>query len=460
MARARGPVPQLRRPVAPGAPATTAVRRAPRVAPAPPGSLLRLSFLAFVFSIPFESADLGQPVTLSKIFGYLFLLVAASEPRTCFRRSPRAMRWFVAYLVVYVLLGIPQAGEYVGEVAVRLFTLVQMLILLWVAYNLLRRERTVNEMLGAFCLACFVLALLQLGGVTSTTQDWRDVERVTALRQNPNELAGVLALGLVALTGLVARRKRAGTRRSLVSLGAFAVIALATVQTGSRGGVLALGLGLLVFLRGSGARWSRARNALLVLAAMGIVVWISTRSETALVRWHATLETGNLAGREAIYPEAWRMFLERPIAGWGPVKHVYELGSRVADAAVDGKTDTHNLVLWLLTETGVLGLAPFAFALWLCARGALRARRGPEGVLPLALLATMLALSMSGTWQFRKLFWLVLAYALAAGSGPLVRRTARPAAQPARVPVHRGRRAAPVAQPSPGRERAARLPHR
>jgi O-antigen ligase len=460
MARARVPAPRLSRPVAPAPAAATAVRRAPRASVPPVGPLLRWSFLAFVFSIPFEAADIGQPITVSKIFGYLFLLVAASEPRTCFRRSPRAMRWFVAYLVVYVLLGIPQASDYVDEVAVRLFTLVQMLILLWIAYNLLRRERMVNEMLRAFCLACFVLAVLQLSGVTATTQDWRDVERVTALRQNPNELAGVLALGLVALTGLVARRKRAGTQRSALILAAFAVVAVATVQTGSRGGVLALGVGLLVFLRGSGSRWSRARNLILVIAAMGIVLWISTRSETALVRWQATLQTGNLAGREAIYPEAWRMFLERPLIGWGPVNHVYELGARVADSAVDGKTDTHNLLLWLLTETGVLGLVPFAFAIGLSVRGALRARRGPEGVLPLALLATMLALCMSGTWQFRKLFWLVLAYALAAGSGPLVRKAARLAVQPARIPAARGRRLMPATQASREGERAARLPHR
>ena len=63
MARARVPAPRLSRPVAPAPAAATTVRRAPRASVPPVGPLLRWSFLAFVFSIPFEAADIGQPST-------------------------------------------------------------------------------------------------------------------------------------------------------------------------------------------------------------------------------------------------------------------------------------------------------------------------------------------------------------------------------------------------------------
>jgi O-antigen ligase len=137
------------------------------------------------------------------------------------------------------------------------------------------------------------------------------------------------------------------------------------------------------------------------------------RFEDALVR-------GDLAKREDLYPTAWKMFLERPLLGWGPVNHNYELEWRLRDPRYI-EQDTHNLLLELLTATGLLGAIPFLAGTWLCMRAAWRARAGPRGVLPVAMGITVLMINMSVDWIFTKTFWLVLAYALASGS-PLVKR--------------------------------------
>jgi O-antigen ligase len=119
-----------------------------------------------------------------------------------------------------------------------------------------------------------------------------------------------------------------------------------------------------------------------------------------------------MSGRENIMPEAWNMFIQEPIMGWGPGNHIIELGSRFGRKPLD----THNGYLWVLTETGLAGAIPYFVALWLCLRSAWRARYGPEGSLPLALLVCAFLVNMSITWHFRKVLWLILAYGVASES--------------------------------------------
>lgn len=107
------------------------------------------------------------------------------------------------------------------------------------------------------------------------------------------------------------------------------------------------------------------------------------------------------------------MFLDRPVIGWGPVSYGYELGSRTGVAY----RGAHNLYLFLLIETGLVGAVPFFIALGLCLQSAWHNRGGAYGVLPLALLVLMLIANLSGDWLDRKLLWVTLAYALASGAG-------------------------------------------
>src|SRR5437016_942048 len=65
--------------------------------------IVRLSLLLFAFSIPFETVDLGVNVTVSKVAGYVLLLVALATPRICFRPMPRALGLFILYVSIYAL---------------------------------------------------------------------------------------------------------------------------------------------------------------------------------------------------------------------------------------------------------------------------------------------------------------------------------------------------------------------
>jgi O-antigen ligase len=374
--------------------------------------VVRWLFYAFVFSLPFETAKLG-PVEPPMIFGGLLLASALLQPGLFLRWPPRAFWCFVVYAYLFVLMCVLEPARYREEATHHVLLLVQLTGLGWIAYCLMIEGRVAERALLALVAACAALALLQATGIAAHRVDVGGrVERVTALGFHPNNLARILIIGLLALVGLTYGRARALLRPAYLAWGLFALMGAALVQTGSRGALIALCAGLTAFVTRGGGALTKLRNALGVLLFVAFLVWVASQSEIMRARFERTLEEGDLARREQIYPSAWGMFRERPLAGWGPISSTYELGSRLGHPEEDSK-NPHNLILYALVSTGLAGAVPLFAGLGLAALAAWRSRRGEQGVLPLALVVTVLAANMSGVWLFNKLHWLVMAYALA-----------------------------------------------
>jgi O-antigen ligase len=372
-----------------------------------------------VFSLPIETVALDAPITATRLLGYLFCLTTLLQPGLCFRGPPAAFWCFATFLGGYATLGAFQPLEYLEEVLERLFTFTQLLVLFWISSNVMRDREVVRGALLTLGVSGAVFAALQLAGVTGAA---RSIERASALGQNPNEVAGIFALGLLALLGLAYAGERGPTWLRLFGWPLYLLLGLAIIQTGSRGGLAALGAGLVALLFAGGGPRLRARNALIVLASLGVLLVVAYFSEGTRYRWEQALESGDLAHREQLYPAAWGMFLEKPLLGWGPVTHLYELGGRVAWVHWQEQhlwRDTHALVFYLVTATGILGAIPFIAGLVLCWRAAWQARRGPEGPTPLALVVVILVMNLVNTWIFLKVAWVLMAYAVAS-AGPFL----------------------------------------
>jgi hypothetical protein len=382
------------------------------------------------------------------------------------------MLWILGYVVVFALNGFFLPAEFVGAFVTRLFTLIQLLVLLWVASDLLTEERMAREVLYAYIMAATVLAfgsMLQLPGFAAGVGSVAGT-RAAAFGFNPNTLATLMALAAIMLTGLLfgaeprvhphpspalpphpdlpprrgegeqirqgggdlmptlvsSLRERTGGpsdaggsvllayAKKLV-FGALMLPLLAVlVQTGSRTGVAAFASGFVVYQLPY--RHSRPRVTALLIAALGglTLVYMVANSSIAASRWEQTLYEGNVAGRDKIALAALELMQERPLFGWQPIRFWYQLGDRVG--LFGEMRDAHNLFLHLFLEVGVVGALPFLIGLGLCGRAAWRARWGNLGLLPLALLVTTLAANMANTDLVRKHLWIVLALTLAAAA--------------------------------------------
>jgi O-antigen ligase len=395
------------------------------------GPVVRWTLYAFVFSLLFEEAPIGFRVELTAITGALLAGAALLiQPHICFRKAPAAFWCFVVYFCVGTATLAFHEALSDQDVVFRQLKFLQLIILFWLAYNLMRDERAARGALLSLIAACVVLSFLESFGLITTTEKALSKSgRMSAYGLSPANVAGLLSLGVLALIGLAYSSKRSTFQRRLFIWPLVALIGLAVVEAGSRGPLLALGAGLLVFVLNRGTVLTKLRNAFVVLLGIGFFFWVTYNSETTRPRFEATFESGHMTDRDRIYPLAWQMFLEKPLAGWGPVANTVELGNRVNAGPRYERMDAHNLILYVLTATGILGAIPFFAGTWLCLRSAWKARGGAEGILPLAMAVSILTAAMSSSGFHWKQHWLVLAYALASGY-QFVIRLERPGSPP------------------------------
>jgi O-antigen ligase len=381
---------------------------------------VRWLFLLFVFSFPFEATDLGfmtGSLSISKLGGlfffifYFFYYGPFSKKRTLPHFS-EPMSWFLGYLIIFVLNVFFVDEQFLGGFFSRCFTLTQLMVFFWVASDLLKDKKMAMAVLLTYSIASVLLALASIFQVPGFYEVVAE-GRVTAIGDNPNALAEHMSVAGVTLVGLCLHMPyRFFLRRIFLLLLALPLMTV-MVQTGSRTGVLAFIIGCLIYLL---PHWRSRRLMISIILAtlvIGATVYMVANDPDLMRRWNATYYEGSTSGRDVIYEAAFNMISEKPILGWHPIMWFYELGYRVG--LWTGR-DAHNLVLALLLEVGVVGTIPFLVGLWLCGRSAWRARVGHLGLLPLALLFTVLAAGTSGTTLVWKPQWLVLALSLATAS--------------------------------------------
>lgn len=403
--------------------------------------LLQGGLYLLVASIPFEYPDRSIPLEIPTLTGAVFLLITLLHPRRCYGRVPAPVLWFGAYLAVFLISLIAGGGDYATEAISEFVVVLQGVLVLLAATNLIQDERVARRALLALVAACSVRAALPFLGLGRTSSAvWTGGERISALGQNANSAAMILGAGLIALIGLTLMRNRKSVAALVIASLLATLMGLAVLETGSRGGLAALLGGVMVFALAANTWQQRLRNGIVAVAGITLLSLAVLRAPMMKNRLVDSATTGNLAGREQLYPALWTMFLERPVLGWGPITNTQELALRIGERERPRRA-AHNIVLELLTASGLVGAIPFMVGVGIAARSAWRARHGKHGVLPLALLGTLFLANMSSDWLASKLLWLVIAYAFASGLWRVARRP---------LPV-RARRAAILATAAGGR---------
>lgn len=371
-------------------------------------ALLRWTFLLFIVSMPIESARLAwmpDTLTFAKLFGYLFFVSAILQPGIAFRRPRAAVVWFVIYVAVVVFLSVVRPSAAATRYVLQL---VQLVVLLWAASNLLRFSSMRRVALIAFVTGVMTLAIAQ--AIAPTGDEALDAAgRVSALAENANTAGAFFALGIVA--ALAVRREYSQGRPMLRIMmpAAAGMLVIQLVRTGSRASMLGLAAGLLVYVFGSERFAAKVKAAIMSVIVAGAALYLAWTAEGVRERWTAVLERTDLSRRELIFPVSLDMIGEKLFAGWGPHEHLVELGRRFGVELLE----EHNLLLFVFAEGGLIAGVPFIVALLLTAAASLRARRAGAGVGALALLATLIVANMASVTHVRKVHWLVIAVAVA-----------------------------------------------
>ncbi|MHC1684905.1 MAG: O-antigen ligase family protein [Clostridiaceae bacterium] len=180
---------------------------------------------------------------------------------------------------------------------------------------------------------------------------------------DPNHVAAALILPLAVL--LSSDR----ISKWLFAVFAWALLGIALVLTGSRGGAVGVACMMVVALPGMrrGSRGMVIRTALVVvpacLVALSLVPGLLASLESRFSVVSAVLSGG--AGRILLWRIGWRAFLAHPWfgTGIGSFQTAFDM-TNPGYVTYSSINVAHNIYLQLLVETGVCGLALFLGLAW------------------------------------------------------------------------------------------------
>lgn len=304
-------------------------------------------------------------------------------------------------------------------------------ILFMIVFTAIRTREQATMVVGGFVAGAATAAIYGL--VFATQQRVGYGGRITGAGLDPNELASVLVAGIALSIGVAACLKhRPGLRIATLTGGGFCF--LATLLTGSRGGIVAMACMLIaaIFLAG---RW-RAR--ILVAGAVAAVVgvyYIAALAPAEIRERIASSGSGQsreMEGRTTLWEIADRMISAHPLNGVGAGN--FEVSSKHyllqpgaiyrSDVVIREPQVAHNTYLHITAELGVIGLALFGTILVFSVACAVRAgknfreRGDPSGeALAQCIAVAMIGVLVADTFisqQFNKQLWMLL------GIGPAI----------------------------------------
>ncbi len=232
---------------------------------------------------------------------------------------------------------------------------------------------------------------------------------------NPNLLAGFLIPCLAAAAGsslLFFRKKTLPLALALVAISAIILVAI--VFTGSRGGFLAIGSMLVIMFGYLGhliwyerelqtARWMKPAWLIVLLVsvlAIGGGVMSSEKIRTRVASIFAMREDSSISYRFNVYNSAMHMVRDNPIVGIGPGNSTFKLVYGLYMVPGYNALGSYSVPLEITVEQGFIGLSIFlSLLLVLILRTAL-ALDSPQLSLQQKLLAGALLTGIIGSFMY------------------------------------------------------------
>jgi O-antigen ligase len=385
----------------------------------------------FVFSIPWEKmlALPGLSIIARATGATALALTVVAVVLS--GRMRRLHPFHVAGVLFVAWAGLELLLFHQGErVPYKFLTYAQLLLVLWMIWELASTVQRARGLLTAFVFGAYVSAFET---VRLYLREAGALRRFAAGGLDANDLAMVLALALPMAWYLGLTHQQPILRwicRAYVPLGVLTV-----GLTGSRGGMLATTVALLAIpLSMVRVTPGRLMMSITMLAAAGALA-IAYTPETVIERLASTgteVEGASFGGRGKLWRAGLAVFPENPVFGFGTGGYKSAITPKLGPAA----QVAHNSYLSVLVEQGIVG---FTLYMLMFVAAFLSIMKLPtlERRLCLVILATLGLAMFPLTWEDRRPVWFVLA-ALIGLSQALIAQRRQAAWRPApavQVPV-------------------------
>jgi O-antigen ligase len=307
-------------------------------------------------------STLAKPLGLVLVLSWLLALLQDRDRPFLLRDAP-GVAWTAIALIGWAALSLAWAPA-PGTAASAVFRLLQVVVLLFIAYSAIRSGRDLAIAAGGFVLAASATSAYALASGDLVAG------RLSGGIQNPNFLAANIVPALAISGFMLAARVPRVVQVALVGTAVLNVVAL--VATGSRGALIALSATLVAAVAFAGRYRPKALATVLVVASFGLVyLAASAGSGTGGRLTDISVQASN--GRAALWRIATEMGRDHPLGGVGLANfplvepQYFQTATVLLDPTnvVGRKGDlvVHNTYLELLAELGIVGVGLFVVLL-------------------------------------------------------------------------------------------------
>ena len=264
-----------------------------------------------------------------------------------------------------------------GALQVFLDHYLKILVVFVLMMNTLTTPKRLDQITWVIVLCCgyvAALAILNYARGVNLVENGRLAGPVSGIFGNPNDLALNMVTFLPAAVVVTLTRRYSPTRR--LAAAGIAVLMLATVVlTQSRSGAVGLAAALAVLiLLGRNVRPGFAAMALVTLllaVPFAPAAFWDRMSTITDSKQDARRYTGSREARAILLQEGLDAFVARPLTGVGAgqFKNYNPPGRR------ERARETHNALLQVAAETGIVGLLAFAFLIFRAGLATVTTRR-------------------------------------------------------------------------------------
>ncbi len=356
----------------------------------------------FVFSVPWEASLVITGVGLiTKLTGMLALGLSLFAVVISGRmRRPHAFH--MAALLFVIWTGTSVLILHLPIIPKKLWTFVQLFLVVWMFWELAPSRARVLGLMTAYVLGAYVAAFDTIMLFRSHAAVLR---RFAAGAADANDLAMALALALPVAWYLSMAAAKPYVR--LVCRGYLLVGLLALGLTGSRGGMLASMVGLLIVpLTMTRMSPGRLVTAIAILGISGglAVVYVPQKLVARFATTSSEVEGGRIGGRFKLWVAGSRAFALRPVMGYG----VSGFKTAVSPFLGSQAQVAHNSFVSVLVEEGLVGFLLY-LSMFIAVFRAILRLPPLERRFGLVVFATLIVAMLPLTWEDRKVVWVILA---------------------------------------------------
>ncbi|HET9570203.1 MAG TPA: O-antigen ligase family protein [Bacteroidales bacterium] len=373
--------------------------------------LQKYTLYLYCFSINFETWDpfhTGVDFLITKVTVLLYLSATILNYKSFY--SFKGIKYFIyPILLFFSLLTFMSLKNRTSEYSTFLdISFFLNLTVLLIAINHEKREpKILLKCLYVFSFSTMLITIMFFFNIdTSYALD----NRITIFKANANEIGVVLSITMLALLSIIHENKlRLGKSRYLLYI-TFPFMFVFLVQTGSRLAFISLLLGTLVFLFLNKSKISIKKliSIFSVLIILFVIWAFFLKNSFITERLTSSITEGDLSQRDVLWLSALELIPKHLIWGQGETGYAFNI------TIFSGRySSPHNVIIEILSYTGVVGLILFLTFLVRINICAIRIFKINKEVLPILLLIPILGMIFSAQILGNKIAWFIFSYIIA-----------------------------------------------